>query len=290
MAFDAFLLKNEPVIRLLCFGGVFILLALGEIVAPRRRLTVLKATRWSNNISLVLINNLLLRLLFPAAAIGVAAFALQQQWGLFYYFTLPSLFIIVGSIIILDLAIYLQHIMFHAIPILWRLHRIHHADLDFDLTTGIRFHPFEIIISLLIKFAVILLFGIPILAVILFEILLNATSLFNHSNLALPKKLDSVLRCLLVTPDMHRVHHSVRVGEANSNFGFNLSGWDRLLGTYRAQPKLGHQGMTIGITTHRKSKQVTWLPGILLLPFSNRVSVYTINREQLAEKNKGSQI
>lgn len=286
MRLDVFLLEYEPVIRLLCFAGVFIVLALGEVIKPRRHLTISKIKRWINNISLVFINNLCIRLLFPAAAIGVGAFAWQQQWGLMYYFTIPPILSIVISVIILDFAIYLQHIMLHAVPILWRIHRVHHADLDFDLTTGIRFHPFEIIISLLIKFSVILLFGIPVLAIILFEIVLNATSLFNHSNLAIPKKLDSLLRLLIVTPDMHRVHHSVRINETNSNFGFNLSWWDRLLGTYRSQPKLGHQNMTIGLTTHRNPKQVTTLSGSLRLPFLPTTATYTINRAPLHPDHK----
>jgi sterol desaturase/sphingolipid hydroxylase (fatty acid hydroxylase superfamily) len=185
---------------------------------------------------------------------------------------------IVIAIVILDMAIYLQHVMVHAVPLLWRLHRVHHADLDYDVTTGARFHPIEIVLSMLIKFAVILLLGPPVVAVILFEVILNGMAMFNHGNIRLPLPLDRVLRMLLVTPDMHRVHHSVEDDEANSNFGFNLSIWDRLFGTYIAQPRAGHEGMTIGIHKYRDMKWCGWLPGMLSMPFVGRISSYAINR------------
>jgi sterol desaturase/sphingolipid hydroxylase (fatty acid hydroxylase superfamily) len=188
----------------------------------------------------------------------------------------------------MDFIIYLQHVLVHAVPLLWRLHRMHHADLDYDVTTGARFHPIEIILSMLIKFATIVVLGPPVVAVVIFEILLNATAMFNHGNVRLPLGLDRVLRLILVTPDMHRVHHSVEDDEANCNFGFSLPWWDRLFGTYRDQPRGGHEGMTIGIHKFRTPKEASWLPGMLLLPFRGKVSAYTINRRQWS-KEDGSQ-
>ena len=262
------------------FFGVFTAMAVWEMLAPRRPLSQPKPLRWLNNISLVMINTLLLRLVFPAAAVGVADQAIQQQWGLFNQLEAPFLVATVVSVIILDGAIYLQHVMLHAVPALWRLHRVHHADLDFDVTTGSRFHPLEILLSMLIKFAVILLLGPPLLAVVIFEVLLNATSMFNHSNVRLPLPIDRILRLFIVTPDMHRVHHSHLQHETNSNFGFNLSIWDRLFGTYRDQPQDGHTGMTIGIDTFRDPVQCVKLPGLLLMPFIGRVTDYAINRRR----------
>jgi len=188
--------------------------------------------------------------------------------------------------VLMDLVIYLQHVMVHAVPLLWRLHRVHHADLDYDVTTGARFHPLEIILSLLIKFAVILLLGPPLVAVVIFEVLLNATAMFNHGNVSLPPAVDRWIRWLLVTPDMHRVHHSIEDDETNSNFGFNLPWWDRLLGTYRAQPRSGHQGMVIGIRTFRETRQCVSLPGMLKIPFSGGIQGYAINRRQWEDKTQ----
>ncbi len=205
---------------------------------------------------------------------------LQQQWGLFNQLDAPFPLAILVSVIVLDGAIYLQHVMVHAVPALWRLHRVHHADLDFDVTTGSRFHPLEILLSMLIKFAVILLLGPPLLAVVIFEVLLNATSMFNHSNVRLPLAVDRILRLFIVTPDMHRVHHSHLQHETNSNFGFNLSIWDRLFGTYRDQPQDGHLNMTIGIDTFRDAGQCIKLPGLLLMPFIGKVTDYAINRRR----------
>ena len=280
MSFEEFLLANEKVIRMSFFFGMLLLIGLWELIAPTRALTVSKSIRWINNLGLVFFNSFVLRFLFPAAAVGVAGFASQQGWGLFNYVEVPFWIAVVASVIIMDLVIYIQHVMVHAIPMLWRLHRVHHADLDYDVTTGSRFHTLEIILSMLIKFATILLLGPPIIAVIIFEIVLNATAMFNHGNISLPKKLDKYLRLLLVTPDMHRVHHSVEDDEANSNFGFSLPWWDRLFGTYRDQPRSGHQGMTIGINKFRDPKQVSWLPGMLSLPFVGKMSGYVINRRQ----------
>jgi len=275
---DDFIFNNEAVIRLGFFFGVFAVMAVWEIVTPRRSLTQSKGKRWLNNIGLVVLNTVLLRVLFPTAAIGVALTAQQQQWGVLNQLDWPAWLATLVAVIVLDAAIYLQHVMFHAIPAFWRLHRVHHADMDFDVTTGARFHPVEIILSMLIKFAVIVLLGPPLAAVVIFEVLLNALSMFNHGNVRIPLPLDRVLRWLIVTPDMHRVHHSHREHETNSNFGFNLSLWDRLFGTYRDQPQDGHTDMVIGIDTWRDPGHCIRLPGLLLMPFQGRVNDYAINR------------
>lgn len=280
MNLDQFIVQNELPIRLGFFFGIFAVMAVWELIAPRRVLTASMLIRWGNNIGLVFFNSFVVRLLFPVAAIGMAVFANQQGWGLFNYKEVPILLAVVASIVILDFVIYLQHVMVHAIPILWRIHRVHHADLDFDVTTGARFHPFEIIFSMLIKFAIIILLGPPVVAVIIFEVILSTSSMFNHSNVRIPVAIDRWVRWIVVTPDMHRVHHSINDDEANSNFGFNLPWWDRLFGTYRDQPREGHEGMTIGIHQHREPKSVSWLPGILFLPFVGRISGYAINRRQ----------
>jgi sterol desaturase/sphingolipid hydroxylase (fatty acid hydroxylase superfamily) len=272
------LLQNETAIRLTAFFGVLAVVAGAEVILPRRRLTVSKLRRWASNFGIVFLNSLFVRLLLPATAAGFAVFAANRGWGIFNYFAAPVWSAVVASVVILDFAIYLQHVMFHAVPALWRLHRMHHADLDFDVTTGARFHPIEILLSMLIKFAVIAVIGAPAAAVIIFEILLNATSMFNHGNLRLPLALDRVLRLFVVTPDMHRVHHSVEDYETNSNFGFNLPWWDRLFGTYQAQPDAGHEAMIIGIRDFRAPKLATDLPGMLILPFLGRVTGYAINR------------
>lgn len=278
MSFDVFMQTNEVYIRLGFFVGVFMIIGIWELISPRRVLSVPKVLRWANNLGIVALNTVIVRLLFPTAAVGMALFVAQQGWGLFHYYHTPDIVAIILSVIALDFIIYLQHVMVHAVPGLWRLHRVHHADLDYDVTTGARFHPIEIVISMLIKFAGIIVLGAPVVAVIIFEVLLNATAMFNHGNLRLPFKLDRVLRWLVVTPDMHRVHHSVEDDEANSNFGFNLPWWDRLFGTYRDQPRDGHEGMTIGIHYYRDPKQVDRLPGMLSLPFVGKISEYAINR------------
>jgi len=280
MSFEEVLLANEKEIRMGFFFGMLLMIGLWELISPKRVLTVSKSTRWISNLGLVFLNSFIVRLLFPMAAVGLASFAQQQGWGLFNYIEIPFWLAVVVSVVILDLVIYLQHVMVHAIPLLWRLHRVHHADLDYDVTTGSRFHTIEIILSMLIKFATILLLGPPIVAVMIFEVILNATSMFNHGNISLPKTLDKYLRLFVVTPDMHRVHHSVEDDEANSNFGFSLPWWDRIFGTYREQPRAGHKGMTIGIRKFREVKQVAWLPGMLALPFIGKMSGYVINRRQ----------
>lgn len=286
MSFDEILLANEKEIRVGFFFGMLAIIALWELISPKRALTVSKNIRWINNLGLVFLNSFIVRLLFPLAAVGVASFAQQQGWGLFNYIQAPFWLAVVSSVVIFDFVIYIQHVMVHAIPLLWRLHRVHHADLDYDVTTGSRFHTLEIILSMLIKFATILLLGPPIVAVIIFEVMLNATAMFNHGNISLPKTLDKYLRWFLVTPDMHRVHHSVEDDEANSNFGFSLPWWDRIFGTYRDQPRGGHKGMTIGIKKFRDVKQVAWLPGMLALPFIGRMSGYVINRRQWTDKEE----
>ncbi|NIA02643.1 MAG: sterol desaturase family protein [Planctomycetia bacterium] len=280
MNLEEFILSNEKPIRMGFFFGVLAIMAVWEILAPRRQLTVSKTVRWVNNLGLVFFNSFILRVLFPAAAVGVAVVAKKQGWGLFNVYELPLYVTVIASVVIMDFVIYVQHVMVHAIPMLWRLHRVHHADPDYDVTTGARFHTLEIILSMLIKFATILLLGPPVVAVILFEIILNVTAMFNHGNVGLPPALDRVLRWVVVTPDMHRVHHSVEDDEANSNFGFSLPWWDRLFGTYRDQPRGGHQGMTIGIHKYHDAKDVSWISGMLLLPFRGKISEYAINRRQ----------
>jgi sterol desaturase/sphingolipid hydroxylase (fatty acid hydroxylase superfamily) len=280
MTINQLVLEYEKPLRLGFFLGIFAIMAAWEMLAPRRAPSVSKALRWTNNLGLVVLNTALLRWLFPAAAVGIAALGAEQGWGLLNYHPLPFWLGLFISVVALDLVVYLQHVMVHAIPMLWRLHRVHHADPDFDVTTGARFHPIEIILSMLIKFAAIMVIGPPVVAVVIFEILLNGTAMFNHSNVGLPAWLDQPLRWLLVTPDMHRVHHSVHDDETNSNFGFNLPWWDRLFGTYRAQPRDGHQGMTIGIHKFNAARDVSWLPGMLTLPLKGKISDYVINRRQ----------
>jgi sterol desaturase/sphingolipid hydroxylase (fatty acid hydroxylase superfamily) len=280
---DSFIQTHEAMIRLGFFLGIFALMATWEVVAPRRARLLTRLQRWSSNLGLVVLNTLLLRLLFPAAAVGMALSVNAQGWGLLNALTWPVWTEVLLAVVVLDFAIWVQHVLFHAVPALWRLHRVHHADLDYDLTTGARFHPVEIILSMLIKFAVIAALGPPVVAVILFEVILNAMAMFNHANVGLPPRLDRALRLLVVTPDMHRVHHSIEDDETNSNFGFNLSWWDRLLGTYRAEPRAGQQGMTIGIRDHRDPRRVDRLDGMLVLPFVGQVTDYAINRRRWAD-------
>lgn len=275
---EKLIIANEAAVRLGFFAAVFTTMALWELAAPRRRLLLGRGARWPANLGIVVLDTALLRLLFPAAAAGAALFAADQGWGLLNYLPLPAGLEFAVAVVGLDLAIYLQHVMFHAVPVLWRLHRVHHADLDFDVTTGLRFHPLEIIISMLIKLTVIAALGPALVAVVAFEVLLNATSMFNHGNVRLPRALDRVLRLAVVTPDMHRIHHSIEEFETNSNFGFNLSLWDRLFGTYKDQPDAGHEAMTIGISTVRDNRRCATLSGMLLLPFTGRITAYVINR------------
>ena len=247
---DIFLV-NEPFVRLLAFAGIFAAMAAWEVLAPRREQKLARGMRWPSNIGVVVVDTILVRLVFPTTAVGLALLAEAREWGLFHALGLPMWASVPLAVIALDLAIYLQHVLFHAVPALWRLHRMHHADQEIDVTTGARFHPIEILLSMGIKLGVVAALGAPAVAVLLFEVLLNATSMFNHSNVRMPARLDRVLRWIVVTPDMHRVHHSIVARETNSNFGFNLPWWDRLFGTYRDQPAAGHEAMTIGIEQFR---------------------------------------
>ncbi len=271
------LLNNEAGIRLGVFFGIFALMAAWELAAPRRALAQSKVVRWYANLGIVVLNTVLARVLFPMAPVAVAVVAAERGWGVFHVMEVPFTAAVVFAVIILDFAIYLQHVMVHAVPMLWRLHRMHHADLDFDVTTGARFHPVEILLSIAIKMAVIVLIGAPAVAVLIFEIVLNATAMFNHSNVVMPLGLDRVLRLFVVTPDMHRVHHSELPHETNSNFGFNLPWWDRLFGTYRDQPEKGHEGMTIGIDLFRDPGALH-LHKMLAQPFTGETGAYPINR------------
>jgi len=236
---------------------------------PRRSLTKSKAVRWFSNLGIVTLDTLVVRLLFPIVPVGMALLAAERGWGLLNNIPIPYWLAVVAGVVIFDFFIYLQHIVFHFMPTLWRLHMIHHSDLDFDLTTGIRFHPVEIILSMIIKLGIVYLFGMPALSVLFFEIILNSTSMFSHSNLKLPLVFDRILRLFIVTPDMHRVHHSVIIRERNSNFGFNLSCWDRLLGTYRDQPEKGHEGMVIGLANFRAAEKLGLLR-LLAMPFTSQ--------------------
>ena len=269
------LLLAEPYIRLAAFGGIFALMAIWELFLPRRRQPPSRHLRWPGNLGIVVLDTLLVRIIFPMTAVGLALVAAAQGWGLLSVIDLPSWIAVVAAVVLLDLAIYLQHVLFHAVPALWRLHRMHHADLAFDVTTGLRFHPVEILLSILIKLAVIAALGASALGVLIFELLLNATSMFNHGNVDMPRPLDRILRWIVVTPDMHRVHHSIIARETNSNFGFNLPWWDRLFGTYRSQPAAGHDQMTIGIEQFRDPRELR-LDRMLLQPWRDEVGNYPL--------------
>lgn len=277
-----YLLSNEPFVRIAFFLSILVLMAGLEVALPRRRREIPRLLRWSGNLGIVVLDAFIVRLTYPITAVGLALLAADRGWGLFNIFEAPGWVALVVSVLVFDLAIYLQHVMFHAVPGLWRLHRMHHADLEFDVTTGLRFHPAEILLSMAIKLALVLVLGPPALAVLVFEILLNATAMFSHSNLRLPAGLDRVLRLFVVTPDMHRVHHSIHPSETNSNFGFNLPWWDRLLGTYLPQPRDGHEAMTIGIEQFRTRGDLR-LDRMLVQPLRGPASGYPINREQRYE-------
>ena len=259
-------LDHESALRLGGFVGVLAVMALWEALAPRRTPRAGRSTRWPGNLGLVVVNTLVIRLVLPLGAVGVALLAEQRGWGLFNQLDVSAWLALLLSVIALDLVIYGQHVLFHVVPALWEIHRVHHADPDFDVTTGVRFHPVEVALSMGLKAAAVIALGAPPLAVLLFEVLLNASALFNHANVRLPAWLDGVLRLVLVTPDMHRVHHSILPQEANRNFGFNLPWWDYLFRTYRPQPAAGHDGMTIGVAdVHgRRARRLPWL---LALPF-----------------------
>lgn len=248
---------NDALIRLIPFAAVLFMMVSWEFMAPRRARPVLRRRRWPVNLGITLLNTLILRLLFPSAAAGAALLAETHHWGLFNVFNLPDTLAIAGCIILLDLAIYVQHVLVHKVPLFWRFHRMHHSDIDLDVTSGLRFHPVEIIFSMLIKYGIICLLGAPVEAVLTFEILLNCSAMFNHSNVYIPPVVDQYLRWIIVTPDMHRVHHSILREETDSNYGFNLPWWDRLFRTYRTSPTPDQLRMTIGLPNFRDPSDQT---------------------------------
>jgi len=252
-------------------------MALWEAAAPRRRSEFSRVRRWPHNLALLAIDVAVVRIVAPGAAIAVAMAGEANGWGLLNSIAPPQWLAIVAAVVFLDLAIYFQHVTFHAVPALWRLHRVHHTDLEFDVTTGTRFHPLEIVISTGIKCAAVAAIGAPAVAVLLFEILLNATAMFNHANVRLPQRVDWFLRWIVVTPDMHRVHHSIVHNESSSNFGFNATWWDRLFGTYRAQPADGHEAMTVGVDAFRTSYDLR-VDRLLIQPLLDTPGAYPINR------------
>jgi sterol desaturase/sphingolipid hydroxylase (fatty acid hydroxylase superfamily) len=271
-------MTDEALIRVSAFVLVLGMMALWEWRAPRRPYVDKKPPRWLANIGMVALATLLVRLLFPLTAVASAVLAHERGWGLFNLWPLPQWLAIMAAVALLDLVIYFQHVLFHAVPVLWRLHMVHHSDRDFDASTGLRFHPIEIALSLCLKMGAIVALGAPPVAVLIFEVLLNGITIFNHGNVALAPRLDRWLRLIVVTPEMHRVHHSVIARETNSNFGFNLPWWDRLFGTYRAQPQAGHLGMRIGLTQFGHARLALW--PLLLLPFTGRTGDYPIGQRR----------
>jgi sterol desaturase/sphingolipid hydroxylase (fatty acid hydroxylase superfamily) len=270
-------MQGEASIRLAAFAAVLVAVALWEFAAPRREPLYSRSARWPHNVGLLLVDVAVVRLLAPGAVIALALAAEARGWGLLNAVSMPWWLVLPTAVVLLDLIIYFQHVMFHAVPTLWRLHRVHHADQDFDVTTGVRFHPVEILLSTVIKCAGVTAIGAPALAVLVFEVLLNATAMFNHANASLPGWAERWVRWIVVTPDIHRVHHSVLYDESSSNFGFNVPWWDRLFGTYRAQPKLGHEAMTIGVDAFRSAEDLR-LDHLLIQPFQNTPGQYPINR------------
>lgn len=269
--------SHERWIRLGCFAGVLVIMAVLEAAFPRRPRSRPRAERWPANLAMVVLGALLVRGLLPLVPVEAAALAARKSWGLLNNTAVPPVLAWAAAVMALDGVIYLQHVLTHAVPTLWRLHMMHHADLDLDCTTGVRFHPVEILLSAGLKTAVAAALGPPAGAVVLFEVLLNGTAIFNHANLRLPIPLDRLVRLVLVTPDMHRVHHSVIIRETHSNFGFCLSWWDRLFGTYKAQPEKGHMGMTIGLSQFRDPKGLS-LFKLLALPVTGDPGRQPINR------------
>jgi len=272
-------MESETILRMTAFFGVFIVMAIWEFIANRRDLTQSKGIRWFNNLGILIIDIVVQRFTMGAAAVAVAIYAQQNGWGLFNYLDWPFWVEIILVFLVLDFMIYLQHVMSHALPIFWRLHRVHHADLDIDCTTALRFHPLEIILSMVFKVALVVALGADAFAVILFEAVLNGSAIFNHANVRMPKFMDSFMRMFVVTPDMHRVHHSTKVKEANSNYGFFLSAWDRVCGTYIPQPSEGHLEMDIGLKEYREQKKLNLL-NIILLPFWSKIGGYSIQPDK----------
>ena len=266
---ESWVLQNESILRLSSFVVVFFVIAMWEWLSPKRKRLKSLTTRWVNNLSLMIINTLLIRVFFPMAAVGIALIISEQQIGLLNLIEIHPIAAVTLSVILLDCAIYWQHRLMHKIPLLWRMHRVHHADPEFDVTTGLRFHPFEIAISMIYKTLIIALLGAPVLAVLIFELLLNAGSLFNHGNINLSAKIDTALKRVIVTPDMHRIHHSTDAIESNRNFGFALSWWDHLFGSYQSTPDVAHEAMPIGLDEYRDPKHAVFLTGVLSIPFIN---------------------
>ena len=260
---------DQPIARLAPFFTILIVMVIWEFISPRRKRPVSRKQRWPSNLSIIIINTFTLRLIFPTAAIGAAVLAEKNGWGLFNLLDLWPAMAIIASVLLLDLAIYIQHVAVHKVPLLWNFHRMHHSDIDLDITSGLRFHPVEIVFSMTIKYLVIFLLGAPIMAVFLFEVILNGSAMFNHSNVNIPEKMDRWLRLLIVTPDMHRVHHSIVRAETDSNYGFNVPWWDRLFGTYKATPTPNQHDMTIGLPIFREPEQQT-LIGLLKQPFQQQ--------------------
>jgi len=269
MNIAATVISQEHFIRLALFAGIFAIVAVAEALRPRRNLVAVKQTRWINNLLLSFINTIVLRLLFPLLPVGVALFCAERGWGILNYFHLPLWIAAICGVLLLDMVIYWQHQMFHLTPLFWRLHKVHHIDQDIDVTTALRFHPLEITLSMIIKISAVAVLGAPPVAVVIFEVLLNGISMFNHGNLNIPPVFDRIIRRLIVTPDMHRVHHSVQGKETNSNYGFNFSFWDRIFGTYREAPENGHLQMKIGLNGYSDPKYLR-LFQMLITPFVSR--------------------
>lgn len=268
---------SEAAVRMTVWIIIFAVMAVWEVVAPRRVLVAGKANRWFANLVIACFNVILVRLVFPIVPVALATLAGAKGWGLLNRFDAPAWIEFVMAIVILDLATYLRHFMYHVLPPLWRLHLVHHADRDVDVSTGLRYHPLEVIISFLVRMSVVSVIGPDPAAVAVYEILLNGMVMFNHGNVRVPAGIDAILRSVAVTPDMHRVHHSEVIGETNSNFGFVLSWWDRLVGTYRAEPAAGHEDMAIGLGQYRDSAGLT-LPKLIILPAIADTGGYDINR------------
>jgi sterol desaturase/sphingolipid hydroxylase (fatty acid hydroxylase superfamily) len=267
MEISAYLIAHEALIRVGFFAVIFSFVAIAETIFPRRILLTSKPRRWASNLLMQLVDVAILRFILPVFPVGIAFICSARGWGVLNYLQLSATPALIIGILALDLTIYIQHMMFHLTPLFWRAHMVHHTDRDIDVTTGVRFHPVEIIISLVIKLAVVAFIGVPPLAVLIFEILLNGTTMFNHGNLHIGFAADRIIRMILVTPDMHRVHHSVIRQETNSNYGFNFSFWDRLFGTYRAQPAAGHDDMKIGLNGYHDERSLRILP-MLMMPFT----------------------
>ena len=275
-----FIGTHEGTIRLSVFLGLVFVLGLSEWAKPRRKRVLSQGQRWFTNFAIAILDSVIVRLLFPAAAVGVALWAQANGYGLFNVLQVPLWLSILISFVVLDFAVWLSHLLSHKVPVFWRFHRMHHSDRDLDVSSALRFHPVEIVGSMLWKVAWVVALGAPAVAVILFEIVLNGTAIFNHANLKLPLAVDRILRLLVVTPDMHRVHHSIIHTETDSNYGFNLPWWDRLFGTYTDQPSLGHEGMTVGLEEWQDSQpaNLVWTLKVPLLALESGDQKSAINK------------